>query len=185
MSAPLADRLRPTTLDDVVGHERWLGPDGALRRAVHEKTLRSLILWGPPGCGKTTLARILAATTDAQFVQLSAVLDGVKQLREVLDQAKKAKAKDGQETILFVDEIHRWNKAQQDALLPHVEAGNLLLIGATTENPSFEINAALRSRVQLVRLEPVSTEDVAGVRRKARADPNGLSDPYVPRTPYA
>lgn len=174
MTAPLADRLRPTTLDQIVGHERWLGPDGALRRGLDEGTLRSLILWGPPGCGKTTLARILAADSGADFVQLSAVLDGVKALRQVIDRATGRV--DGRRTLLFVDEIHRWNKAQQDALLPHVESGLLVLIGATTENPSFEITAALRSRVQLIRLEPVPTEDVVGVLVDALARADGLAE---------
>jgi putative ATPase len=168
---PLADRLRPTTLDEVVGHERWLAPGAPLRRAVDESTLRSLILWGPPGCGKTTIARLLAAPTGALFLSLSAVLDGVKELRGVISRAETARTMSRQATVLFVDEIHRWNKAQQDALLPHVESGAILLIGATTENPSFQINPALRSRVQLVRLDPVPTEAVVGVLRRAMADP--------------
>lgn len=176
MRPPLADRLRPTTLDDVVGHQDKVGPDGPLRRAVQEGTLRSLILWGPPGCGKTTLARILADATGALFLQLSAVLDGVKDLRGVLDRADVARRMENRGTVLFVDEIHRWNKAQQDALLPHVESGAILLIGATTENPSFEVNPALRSRVQLVHLEPVPVDEVAGVLRRAVERVDGLGD---------
>jgi putative ATPase len=175
MDTPLADRMRPTTLDEVVGHERWLGPTGQLRRAVDDGTLRSLILWGPPGCGKTTLARLLAQDTGAVFIQLSAVLDGVKQLREVIERAEIARRIENRGTVLFVDEIHRWNKSQQDALLPHVESGRLLLIGATTENPSFEVNAALRSRVQLVRLDPVPVDDVAAVIRRVLVSEAGLA----------
>lgn len=168
--------MRPTTLDDVVGHQRWLGPDGPLRKAVDDGTLRSLILWGPPGCGKTTLARLLAAATGSVFIQLSAVLDGVKQLRGVIERAEIAQRMEKRGTVLFVDEIHRWNKSQQDALLPHVESGMLLLIGATTENPSFEVNPALRSRVQLVRLEPVPVADVASVIRRTLTAQEGLLD---------
>ncbi len=167
---PLADRLRPTSLDEVVGHERWLAPGAPLRRAVDEGTLRSLILWGPPGCGKTTLARLLAEATGALFLSLSAVLDGVKELRGVIARAETARTMSKRATVLFVDEIHRWNKAQQDALLPHVESGAILLIGATTENPSFQINPALRSRVQLVRLDPVPTPEVEAVLRRALDD---------------
>ena len=168
---PLADRLRPASLDDVVGHERWLAPGAPLRRAIDEGTLRSLILWGPPGCGKTTLARLLAEATGALFLSLSAVLDGVKELRGVIARADTARTMSRRGTVLFVDEIHRWNKAQQDALLPHVESGAILLIGATTENPSFQVNPALRSRVQLVRLDPVPTDAVLAVLERATEDP--------------
>ena len=167
---PLADRLRPTSLDEVVGHERWLAPGAPLRRAVDEGTLRSAILWGPPGCGKTTLARLLAEASGALFLSLSAVLDGVKELRGVIARAETGRTMSGRGTVLFVDEIHRWNKAQQDALLPHVESGAILLIGATTENPSFQINPALRSRVQLVRLDPVPTDAVIAVLGRALED---------------
>ncbi len=156
---PLADRMRPSDWRDIVGQERWLGEDGLIRAALDRNELLSMVLWGPPGCGKTTLAIALAEATDARFVQISAVLDGVKRLRQVVETAKHSQA-DGRQTLLFVDEIHRWNKAQQDALLPHVESGTLVLIGATTENPSFELNAALRSRLQLVRMEPLSPAQV-------------------------
>lgn len=162
MERPLPDRMRPKRWQDVVGQERWLGEGGLLRTMLEKRELLSVVLWGPPGCGKTTLARAMAAATDARFVQISAVLDGVKQLRAIVDTARQDNLH-GIQTVLFVDEIHRWNKSQQDALLPHVEAGTLVLIGATTENPSFELNAALRSRVQLVRLEPLSTEQVTGL----------------------
>ena len=167
MSQPLADRMRPRSLDELVGHQTWLGEGAPLRKAVEDQALRSLILWGPPGCGKTTLARVLAETSGLGFVSLSAVLDGVKELRGVLARAEANRNLSQQGTVLFVDEIHRWNKSQQDALLPHVETGNLLLIGATTENPSFQINPALRSRVQLIRLEPVPADGVERVLQRA------------------
>lgn len=169
MERPLADRMRPSHWQDVVGQERWLGEGGLLRTMLDDGELGSLVLWGPPGCGKTTLARAMASATDARFIQISAVLDGVKRLREVVE-AARLDARHGLKTVLFVDEIHRWNKSQQDALLPHVEAGTVVLIGATTENPSFELNAALRSRVQLVRLEPLSMEQVRGLLEAARTE---------------
>jgi len=162
--------MRPTNLTEVVGQQRWLGTDAPLRRAIDEGQLRSLVLWGPPGCGKTTIARALAAHTDLAFVQISAVLDGVRQLRAVI---KEAKEKDERGTLLFVDEIHRWNKSQQDALLPHVESGLLLLVGATTENPSFQLNAALRSRVQVIHLDPLTPELVTELLQRGLSDPRG------------
>lgn len=163
---PLADRMRPERWQDVVGQERWLGEGGLVRLALERGEPLSMVLWGPPGCGKTTLARAVAHATSARFVQISAVLDGVKQLRTVVESARRD-ALHGTQTVLFVDEIHRWNKSQQDALLPHVEAGTLTLIGATTENPSFELNPALRSRVQLVRLEPLTADQVLGLLQRA------------------
>jgi len=166
-SRPLADRMRPTRLEEMLGHERWLAPGAPVRKAIDEGSLRSMIFWGPPGCGKTTLARLLADSTSAAFLSLSAVLDGVKDLRGVIARAETHRTMGNQDTVLFVDEIHRWNKAQQDALLPHVESGAIILVGATTENPSFQINAALRSRVQLVRLEPVPTEAILQVLERA------------------
>ena len=157
---PLADRLRPQSLDDVIGQDSVLGPDGPLGAMLAAGSLGSLILWGPPGVGKTTIARLLADATDRHFVQISAIFSGVAELRKVFDTAK-LRLKSGQGTLLFVDEIHRFNKAQQDGFLPHMEDGTILLVGATTENPSFELNAALLSRAQvavLQRLGPVELE---------------------------
>lgn len=159
---PLAERLRPDDWRQIVGQDRWLGEGALLRLALERGEPISVVLWGPPGCGKTTLARAMAKAFDAQFVQISAVLDGVKELRTIVANAQNSMLR----TVLFVDEIHRWNKAQQDALLPHVEAGTLTLIGATTENPSYELNAALRSRLQLARLEPLNDAQVIGVLRQ-------------------
>jgi putative ATPase len=173
---PLPDRLRPRTLDEVVGQERWLAPGAPLRTALEARRPSSMVLWGPPGCGKTTLARLLASHADAEFVPLSAVLDGVPRLREVVSEAREARAR-GRATLVFVDEIHRWNKAQQDALLPHVEDGTILLVGATTENPSFELNAALRSRLRVVRLDPLPTAAVEGLLARALVEPEGLGRP--------
>ena len=146
---PLADRLRPAVLDDVVGQDHLTGPGGVLRRMVDSQHMSSIILWGPPGCGKTTLARILADHTDLHFEQISAIFSGVAELRKVFDTARMRRQQ-GRGTLLFVDEIHRFNKSQQDAFLPVVEDGTIILIGATTENPSFELNAALMSRAQVV-----------------------------------
>jgi len=173
--APLADRMRPRTLDEVVGQDRWIGAEGPLRAAAEEGRLRSLVLWGPPGCGKTTIARALAHDTDLLFVQISAVLDGVPALRGVLERAAVARRMENRGTLLFIDEIHRWNKAQQDALLPNVESGDLVLVGATTENPSFQLNAALRSRLQVVRLDPLEPEHVEGLLQRTLANERGLA----------
>lgn len=185
MTPPLADRMRPRDLDEVVGQERWLAPDAPLRRALEAGRLRSLVLWGPPGCGKTTLARVLAARTDLLFLQISAVLDGVKELRAALDRADVARRMEDRGTLLFVDEIHRWNKAQQDALLPHLETGRLVLVGATTENPSFELNAALRSRLQVIRLDPLEPEQVRGLLERALTDPRGFGGQPLDVAPEA
>lgn len=172
MNRPLADRMRPRRLGEIVGQDRWLGDDGTLRQMVDNGVLRSVVLWGPPGCGKTTIARALSSEVKARFIAVSAVLDGVKRLRECVAEAQSTPL-DPRPTLLFVDEIHRWNKAQQDALLPHVESGTLTLVGATTENPSFELNAALRSRLQIVRLVPLEPEHVRLLLLRALEDPRG------------
>jgi putative ATPase len=171
---PLAERMRPQTLDEVVGQSHLTGKGKPLRQMLERGNLSSLILWGAPGCGKTTLARLVSSLTNAQFVALSAVSAGIKDVREVVGLAETAKSY-GQRTVLFLDEIHRFNKAQQDALLPHVESGLLVLIGATTENPSFEVNPALRSRTRILKLEPISPEEVLGLLHRALSDPRGLT----------
>jgi putative ATPase len=184
--APLADRLRPRTLDEILGQEEVLGPGRPLRRAIEQDQLRSLILWGPPGSGKTTLALVIRRLTKARFVAMSAVLSGVKELREVLRAAEERRRGEGRRTVVFIDEIHRFNKAQQDALLAHVEKGDIVLIGATTENPSFEVNAALLSRSRVVVLRPLGTEDLLRVLRQALADvPRGLGSWRVEADPDA
>jgi putative ATPase len=169
--APLADRMRPRTLDEVVGQSHLIGPGKVLRRSIEEGNLHSMILWGPPGTGKTTLALLLAQVAGARFVTFSAVLSGVKEIRQVMAEAGADRARRGRRTILFVDEIHRFNKAQQDAFLPHVERGDLVLVGATTENPSFEVNAALLSRCRVYVLQPLGEDDVVGILERALADP--------------
>jgi putative ATPase len=164
--APLAERLRPKTLDDFIGQENLVGEGSLLRSALARDEIPSMIFWGPPGSGKTTLAHIVATLTSANFVQLSAVSSGKKELREVLDKAAKDREFYEQRTILFIDEIHRWNKAQQDALLPAVEKGAVVLIGATTENPSFEVISALLSRCQVFVLKPLSTEQLVTILQR-------------------
>jgi len=173
-SKPLAERMRPRRLEEFVGQEHVLGPGSALRRAIEADQVPSLILWGPPGTGKTTLARIVAERTGAVFVPFSAVLGGVKEIREIVEAARERRRLHRQRTILFVDEIHRFTRTQQDAFLPHVEAGTLTLIGATTENPSFEINAALLSRCRVVTLRPLTDEEVGTLLDRALAAPTGL-----------
>jgi putative ATPase len=168
--APLAERMRPRDLDEFVGQEHILGTGRVLRKAIETGDLFSLILWGPPGSGKTTLARIIAERTKARFVSFSAVLSGVKEIREVTKEAEEERTFRRQRTILFVDEIHRFNKAQQDAFLPHVEKGTIYLIGATTENPSFEVISPLLSRVQVFTLQQLGEEELIEIMQRALAD---------------
>jgi putative ATPase len=163
---PLADRLRPETLDDYAGQEHILGPGKPLRSQIERDQLTSIILWGPPGAGKTTLARIIARMTKSEFLPFSAVLAGIKEIKAVMADAERLR-KLGRRTILFIDEIHRFNKAQQDAFLPYVEKGDIILIGATTENPSFEVNAALLSRSKVYMLRALTTEEIVGLLRRA------------------
>ena len=167
---PLAQRMRPRTLDEVVGQQHLLAPGRALRRSIESDHTPSMVLWGPPGSGKTTIASVIAQTTEARFVPLSAVTAGVADLRRVVEDASKLLRVSGRRTILFIDEIHRFNKSQQDAILPHVERGTVTMIGATTENPSFEVNAALLSRSRVYTLHALSDEDIIGLLRRALAD---------------
>ena len=175
--APLAERMRPRTFDEFVGQEELLAPGKPLREAIERDLLQSIILWGPPGTGKTTLARIIAETTKARFVSFSAVLAGIKEIRDVMAEAQRLRRATSRRTIVFIDEIHRFNKAQQDAFLPRVEAGDIVLIGATTENPSFEVNAALLSRSKVFVLRGLTTEEVGTIISRALADrERGLGD---------
>src|SRR3989442_2688816 len=169
-SAPLAERMRPRTFDEFVGQEELLAPGKPLREAIERDLLQSIILWGPPGTGKTTLARIVADMTRARFVSFSAVLSGIKEIREVMNEAERLRRTTGRRPIVFIDEIHRFNKAQQDAFLPRVEAGDIVLIGATTENPSFEVNAALLSRSKVFVLRGLTAEEVEAILMRALAD---------------
>ena len=168
--APLADRMRPRSLREFVGQPEAVGPDSMLHQAVESGQVPSLIFWGPPGTGKTTLAHILARATRSHFSAFSAVLSGVKEVRQIIEQAKALLQKDGKQTLLFVDEIHRFNKSQQDSFLPHVESGIITLIGATTENPSFEVNAALLSRCRVVSLGPLDEQGLMEILDRAIQD---------------
>jgi putative ATPase len=176
---PLADRMRPQSLDEFVGQEDLLAPGKPLRTQIEHDDLSSMLLWGPPGCGKTTLARIIAKRTRSEFIPFSAVLSGIKEIKEVMAKAEGAR-RYGQRTIVFVDEVHRFNRAQQDAFLPHVEAGNILLIGATTENPSFEVIAPLLSRMKVYLLQAHSTAQIVLLLRRALEDSDrGLGKEHV------
>src|SRR5579883_949457 len=163
---PLAERMRPERLEDFVGQQHILGPGKPLRAQIERDQLQSIILWGPPGVGKTTLARLIARLTRCEFIPFSAVLSGIKEIKAVMADAERLRRM-GKRTILFIDEIHRFNKAQQDAFLPYVEKGDIILIGATTENPSFEVNAALLSRSKVYMLRALTTEEIVGLLRRA------------------
>lgn len=183
---PLAARMRPRTLDEYAGQDHLLAPGRPLRQALEQGALHSMIFWGPPGVGKTTLARLLASLVDAHFVTLSAVLAGVKDIRAAVDEARQQQARSGRRTILFVDEVHRFNKAQQDAFLPYVEDGTLVFIGATTENPSFELNNALLSRARVYLLKSLDAQALSTLLQRALTDPErGLGELQLSIEPAA
>jgi putative ATPase len=176
-TAPLAERMRPRTLDEFVGQDHLLAEGRILRRLIEEDRLTSLVFWGPPGSGKTTLARVIARRTASEFVPFSAVTSGIKEIRQVMSEAAEVRSKLGRRTVLFIDEIHRFNRAQQDAFLPYVENGTIILIGATTENPSFEINSALLSRVKVLVLNQLTEDEIARILAEAARDSTrGLGD---------
>jgi len=182
---PLAARMRPRSLDEFVGQEHLVGPEHELRRAIEEDRVGSMILWGPPGSGKTTLARLIARVTSSHFVPLSAVSAGVADLRRNIEEARLRRAQSGKRTILFIDEIHRFNKGQQDAVLPFVEEGVITLIGATTENPSFEVNAALLSRTRVFVLGALDDSQVGEIVDRAVTDAErGLAPRHVGLAPH-
>src|SRR6185437_8370966 len=166
---PLAERMRPRSLDEIVGQDRLLGPGTALRRALEAGSMHSMVLWGPPGCGKTTLALLVAQYADAHFQAISAVLSGLADVRKALAEAEGLFAQ-GRRSVLFVDEVHRFNKAQQDAFLPHIERGFFVNVAATTENPSFELNSALLSRCRVHVLDAVSADDIVAALKRALTD---------------
>ena len=184
-NGPLSERMRPQRLDEVVGQAHLIGEGKILRRLIEADRLTSAIFWGPPGTGKTTLAQVIAQTTQSRFVFFSAVLNGIKEVREIVAKAREERRYHGRKTLLFVDEIHRFNKAQQDAFLPYVERGEISLIGATTENPSFEINAALLSRSRVFVLEPLPAGEIRRLLERALIDPRGLGDRQLTVEPEA
>jgi putative ATPase len=185
-SRPLADRMRPRSLEEVAGQQHLLAPGKPLRRAIESGQLHSLILWGPPGTGKTTLARLIAKRANAQFIQLSAVMAGVKDIRAAVESARQARAASGRPTLLFLDEVHRFNKAQQDTFLPYLEDGTLTFVGATTENPSFEVVSALLSRARVYVLRPLTAADIESLLRAALADrERGLGTEQIAAEPQA
>ena len=183
--APLADRMRPTSFDQFVGQGKLVGAAGVLRKMVDSGQLSSFVLWGPPGVGKTTLAKIIATETKSQWVSFSAVTSGIKEIKNVMAEAEAMIKLNNKQTVLFVDEIHRFNRAQQDAFLPYVENGTIVLIGATTENPSFEINSALLSRLKVFVLDPLTIDDLVLIMRQAIDDSErglgrgGLQSPAI------
>ncbi len=179
---PLATRMRPRTLEEFVGQRHLLGEGKVLRQMIDQDRVPSMIFWGPPGVGKTTLARIIAGRTQSNFINFSAVTSGIKEIKEVMNEAERTRLL-GEKTILFVDEIHRFNKAQQDAFLPFVERGSIILIGATTENPSFEVNSALLSRCKVFVLQALSQEDLTGLLARTLTDPRGFGDQPVRMAP--
>ena len=166
ISIPLAEKLRPSNLDDIVGQSEIFSKEGSLRVAIESGNLPSLILWGPPGVGKTSIAKVISKTIDAHFISVSAVLSGIKEIRESIEKAEFMRDQQNKKTILFVDEVHRFNKSQQDAFLPHIESGLIIFIGATTENPSFEVNSALLSRCQIYTLKALKNEDLSKIFEK-------------------
>lgn len=182
---PLAERMRPRNLSEIMGQQHLLGEGKLLRRLIETDQVTSIIFWGPPGTGKTTLAQVIANSTKSRFVFFSAVLQGVKEVREIVKEAREQRAYHGRKTLLFVDEIHRFNKAQQDAFLPYVEKGELTLIGATTENPSFEVNSALLSRSRVFVLHPLAPEEILCLLQKALSDERGLATLGIEAQPEA
>src|SRR3569832_2061728 len=183
---PLADRMRPRSLDEFVGQSQVLGPGKALRAAIEDGKLHSLILWGPPGTGKTTLARLIAQHADAHFIALSAVMAGVKDIRAAVETARAARETSGKPTLLFLDEVHRFNKSQQDTFLPYLEDGTLIFVGATTENPSFEVVSALLSRARVYVLRSLTVDDISKLLQAKLADEErGLGKEHLVADPEA